>query len=464
MGFGDLIDDADGSVRQAAAELYVQCFPLFLMDAVRRAHPMALSQFHLVGADSARLAPGLLEDDPRIILSSAWIDLSDGPVLVRLPHMHGRHFSLNIMDSAGQCLASMGSRTGDDDGLELVLAGPRWVGEVRRGLMARRSSSDMCWAISRIHAHSMLDRADAIAVARRQGLSRLQPEALQLEAADTVLDGLPSSCLREVLEVHPDQFFRRLGAILNRAPVALHGREREPMARLRRWIGSPPSSEWSSEVETELARGFADGAAAIEAAASTAYSEHGPGWHALADVPEPDAEAPLIRAARAFESLGAPPREDVMTLVCTHDDTGRLLSGSNAYRIRLPEAAMPPVNGFWRLYARPAAGPQYRTGIGSRNDLLLNSDGSLDLTIQHPLPEATGISNWLPAPEGELSLVMCLHSPRPAALKGRWRMPAVERMDPDHRQGRGVRRARTRTSRRNFSDLGMPAPAERNVP
>lgn len=462
MGFGDLTGDGDRSVRQAAAELYVQCFPLFLMDAVRRAHPMAMSQFHLVGADSARLAPGLMEDDPRIILSSAWIDLSEGPVLLRLPHMHGRHFSLTIIDSAGQCLCSVGSRTGDDDGLELVLAGPRWAGEVRRGLMARRSTSETCWVVSRIHAHSMLDRADAIAVARRQCVTRLQPEALQLEAADTVLDALPSSSAKEVLDIAPDQFFRRLDPILNRAPAALYGRERESIARLRERIG-PPAGEWDRTVATEVARGFADGVAALHGSAQSAYAEQGPGWLGLSPVPE--TEPPLIRAARALESLGAPPREDVMTLHCTHDDSGRLLSGGNAYRIRLTEPAMPPVNGFWRLYARPAAGPQYRTGIGSRNDLLLNSDGSLDLTIQHPLPEATGISNWLPAPEGEMALIMCLHCPRPAALKGRWRMPAVERLEPDHRQGRGVRRARTaKTGGGSYSaGLGMPA-AERSVP
>ena len=193
--------------------------------------------------------------------------------------------------------------------------------------------------------------------------------------------------------------------------------------------------------------------------------EQGAGWRTPAPPADPEVETPLAHAARVYETLGALPREDLMTLVCTHDQTGRILSGGSAYRIRLAEAAMPPVNGFWQIYARPAAGPQYRTGIGSRNDLLLNVDGSLELTIQHPLPEAAGISNWLPSPEGEMALVMRLHSPRPAGVEGAWRMPAIERLDPWTRQRRSPRRGRAPTPRSSSSnELAPPGAAKEKVP
>jgi hypothetical protein len=445
VGFSDSTKGGPDSVREAAAEIFVLCFPLYLTDAIRREHPISLPQFHLVTNDGRRLAPGLFEDDPRVVISSAWIDLSSGPVVLRAPHMHGRHFSLTVIDTAGRCVVTTGSRSGDDSGLDLVLVGPKWVGEIRRGVRAQRSTSESCWAVSRIHAHSMLERADAIALARRQSLAVLYYETELREAAEAPLEGSASSCLRQVLEIAPDQFFQRLGSVLARCPTALHGAEQEVMARLRPHIGEPGNSaKWSAQLTEELASGFADGVAEIQAAAGAVYGGSGLGWRILAA--PTDAETPLARAARIYEGLGAPPREDRLTFICDHDDTGRILSGGNTYRIRLPPVAMPPVNAFWRLYARPAAGAQYRTGIGSRNDLLLNADGSLELTIQHPLPEVAGIANWLPAPEGELSLVMSLHSPRPAALKGAWRLPAVERLDPG--SGHGRSRARRRPTAR----------------
>lgn len=460
MGFGDQSGPAAGSIRREAAEVYVLAFPLFLMDTVRQTHPMSLSQFHLVGADGARLAPGLFEDDPRIILSSAWIDLSDGPMMVRLPHMHGRHFSLTILDAAGERLLNLGSRTGADRGLDLVLVGPRWTGDVPGGLRAKRSATDCCWAVSRIHAHSMMDRGDAVAVARRQTLCRLDYDVETPAVTDTVLEPFPAPCLRQVLEITPGRFFRRLETLLDRATV-LHSEERAALNRVRRSIGNPDEAAWAPETVKELARGFAEGVSAIQAEASDVYSEQGPGWRGLAPAPELGAEPALRRAARAYESLGAPPREDQLTLVCAHDDTGRILSGANAYRIRLTEPAMPPADAFWRLYARPAAGPQYRTGIGSRNDMLLGADGLLDITIQHPLPEATAISNWLPAPEGEMALVMHIHSPRAAALSGAWRLPAVERLDPGYRQRRRVRRSQPPPEGSFSTEL---LPAERSNP
>jgi hypothetical protein len=462
VGFSDPTHGGMDSVRGAAAEIFVHCFPLYLTDAVRRQHPISLSQFHLLSNDASLLAPGLFEDDPRVVISSAWVDLSSGPVVLRAPNVHGRHFSLTVIDTAGRCVVSAGSRTGDDGGLDLVLVGPRWVGEIRRGVRAQRSTSESCWVVSRIHAHSMLDRADTIALARRQSLAILYYETELREAAEAPLESLTSSCLQQVLEMAPDQFFQRLAPVLARCPTAMHGAEQAIMARLKPHIGEPgkDSASWKPELVDELAAGFADGVAEIRAAAGAVYGVQGEGWRILA-APS-DTETPLARAARVYEGLGGPSREDRLTFICERDDTGRILTGGNTYRISLPPDAMPPVNAFWRLYTRPAAGAQYRTGIGSRNDLLLNEDGSLELTIQHPLPEVAGIANWLPAPEGELALVMCLHSPRPAALKGAWRLPAVERLDPGSRHRRSRARRPTTTRGTLAPELRAPLPSERN--
>ena len=67
-----------------AARIFIYAFPLLLMDIIRRAHPVAPHQFQIV-SESAALAPGLQDDDPRAIVTSAWVDVAHGPVAVRLP-------------------------------------------------------------------------------------------------------------------------------------------------------------------------------------------------------------------------------------------------------------------------------------------------------------------------------------------------------------------------------------------
>ena len=57
----------------------------------------------------------------------------------------------------------------------------------------------------------------------------------------------------------------------------------------------------------------------------------------------------------------------------------------------------------------------------------VNSDGSLDVLIQHTAPEADK-ANWLPAPAGKFAVTMRLYMPEAGVLDGSWRVPPLERM------------------------------------
>lgn len=68
-----------------------------------------------------------------------------------------------------------------------------------------------------------------------------------------------------------------------------------------------------------------------------------------------------------------------------------------------------------------------RFAIGDRDALTYNSDGSLDIYIQHANPGAGLESNWLPAPTGPLGITMRLYAPTPEAQDGRRHPPAVRK-------------------------------------
>lgn len=440
------------TTRAVAANVFSLCFPLFLVDAVRRAHPMAQQQLQLLPPDASGLAPGLLEDDPCIIIASAWIDLTDGPVVLHLPNAQGRHFDLSLIDTAGEPFASLGTRTGDGGGVDLGLVGPRWSGETPGAHLTHRSPSDACWVVSRLHAQSPLDRPEALAIARNQRMASTAPPPDHQAGRVTNLEPPAVSSLRQVVELGPALFFHRLDAVLDRAPIGFERSMRPLLDQFRRDLdGPPPAADWSSDLAEALDLGFADGLAAIQAAAAALSESRGIGWHAAPVPVHDESGASLAQAGRAYSSLGAPSREEQLTIVCEHDGRGRPLRGDHRSRLRFAADALPPVNGFWRLYTRPAASEGQRHGIGARDDLRLDDDGSLELII-HDRPSAAGdLSNWLPAPTGEMGLVMRLYGAHDAAISGAWRMPPVEiaDLDAESPRRRSAASENSRSNRRN---------------
>ena len=101
--------------------------------------------------------------------------------------------------------------------------------------------------------------------------------------------------------------------------------------------------------------------------------------------------------------------------------------------ITFPAGQCPPVNAFWSVTMYDGKtqllieNPINRYLINSPMlpDLKTNPDGSLTIYIQKDSPGKDKESNWLPAPNGSIYMVMRLYWPRPEALDGRWKPAPV---------------------------------------
>jgi hypothetical protein len=402
----------------AAARIFIYAFPLLLADAVRRVHPLPAHQFHIV-PEGAGLAPGLEREDPRAVITSAWIDLATGPVVLTLPETHGRHCSLTLLDTAGETFASFGAR-GEPD-RRLAVVSPQWRGELPEGLTAKRSPSEKVWAVGRCYAHSALDRKATLSLVRSQRISDLETPIERLEMA--TLDAPRAPCAIQAAGLSPAVFFHRLDSVLRHAP-AKRAVVLEAIAALREELGGPPPfSDWSPRFAEALEKGLARGLLMLRSAAEL-YPADERSAVQLSRLQDGGGDPPTP-AVRAWRTMGAPPAEDLLVLNREVDATGRRLTGRQSYRLHLRADALPPARAFWRLYTHPAPGPQHRLGVGDRSDLALNPDGSVDIFIQAVPPPAAQISNWLPAPAARFVLHLALHSPSPAALSGGWHFPPV---------------------------------------
>ena len=144
-----------------------------------------------------------------------------------------------------------------------------------------------------------------------------------------------------------------------------------------------------------------------------------------------------LRAAAAMGGIyGNDEAEAMYPLLQTDGDGNKPDCGQNRYTLTFPKDRLPPVNAFWSvtmydgktqlLVENPLN--RYLVNSPMLPDLKQNSDGSLTLYLQKDSPGKEKESNWLPAPDGPIYVVMRLYWPKEEALTGKWQPPAVQRI------------------------------------
>lgn len=426
-----------------AAEAVVVTYPLVLMDlakrqltATRRAGPLRapVNQFaHMPRFPLASSAP-VVTPNVDTVTSSAWLDLSAGPLVLSLPDTGGRYYAMPIYDAWTTVFATLGARTTGTRAREYVLAGSGWQGRLPDGMAVVQSPTSLAWILGHLRSDGSRDDEE---VRRLQQQIRLTP--LSRWAGDPGPDGeapLPppamvASPVAQVSRMDPQEYFGRVARLLLDNPPHSADRARlERMAALGVGPGRPPA--WSRHdrlLVREIARGMANGLAQLEATAAQALSSPS-SWSCPSDLGRRPAD-PLLRAACAWTGLGTWPRRDGLVYTTDVDAQGRPLTGEHSYVLRLAPGATPPARAFWSLTAHPRdalapPGTRGRLAVGNRDPLSSDPDGSLTIRLQSD-PLERGAGNWLPTPEGAYDLALRLYWPESAALDGSWRPPALVR-------------------------------------
>jgi len=148
----------------------------------------------------------------------------------------------------------------------------------------------------------------------------------------------------------------------------------------------------------------------------------------------------LLRAAAAKAGIyGNDAVEAMYPLTKTLADGTPLDGSKHNYTLTFAAGQQPPVNAFWSvtmydgktqfLIKNPIN--RYLVNSPMLPKMKTNADGSVTIYIQKDSPGKDKESNWLPAPDGPIYLVMRLYWPKteaPSILppgKGTWQPPAV---------------------------------------
>jgi hypothetical protein len=431
------------AARDVGINAYIYLYPLVTMDVTRqqavnvepgtRPGCGPMNVFSHIREFPAAEFKMVVRPNFDTLYSSAWLDLTRGPVVVSAgSDSDGRYYELPMYDMWTDVFAVPGQRTtGTAPGSWAVIP-PGWQGGLPGGVGRIDAPTPYVWIIGRTQTNGPPDYPAVHKIQDAFGLTLLSAwggQAPQVTAAiDPSVDTVTPP-LDQVNGMSAEDFFDYGLGLMELHPP--HLTDWSLVAQMRR-LGLVPGARFA-DLDPAVRSALQD----VPAAALRALQQSLPrlakvvnGWQMNIDTMGVYGNFYVKRAIVAMIGLGANAGEDAVYPILMADADGNALTGDNDYVLHFDKAGLPPVHAFWSVTMYDAEGFQAansmnRFAIGDRDPLQYNADGSLDLYLQHQSPGPDKEANWLPAPKGPLGVTMRLYSPKSAVLNGTWAPPPV---------------------------------------
>lgn len=366
------------------------------------------------------------------LYSTAWVDLSAGPLWLEVPATALPYWSIAVLDLHTDHAGLLGSRQARGAPQRALLTPPGWAGSVPDGVLHLPVRTRVAWLLGRFLTGDEATRDAADALRRAVTLRRNGP------------DGQPGPDATSPAPAQIEPQRRSLPnflAVVNRLLADDPGLAGPDPAWLPPGLGpaAPAFDELPPADRHAWTDGFAAALAQLDAGSSNrhrvnqgAWSRSGAGIGQFGDDHD-------YRAETALWGLGALELHEAVYATTGTDDAGRPLHGGQAIAVRFPPGGL-ACDSFWSLtmYEVDPEGGLYftenaigRYAIGDRTAGLVHAaDGSLTVHCSREAPaDPAARANWLPSPAGALRLTLRAYWPRPELLDGRAPWPELRVID-----------------------------------
>jgi hypothetical protein len=383
--------------------------------------------------DTAIVTPN--SDTPYSML---WVDLRAEPMVLSVPAVEKeRYYSVQLIDGNTYNYGYVGSRaTGTEPG-DYLIVGPGWKGETPAGIkQVFHSTTPFGLTIFRTQLFNAEDMPGVVKVQagyKGQPLSAFlkqpaPPAAPKIDFVPATTAGIKAN------------FYEYLDAALQFVPTDDNKDSREA-GQDRHRTGEDLQLRDLPEHKAAILLAMKEGDDKVDKFLATAFRNIN-GWKVGAAFGDADFFKGnwLLRAAAAKGGIYGNDAVEAMYPMTRVDTAGETLDGSkHSYTLTFPAGQFPPVNAFWSVTMYDGKtqllikNPINRYLINSPMlpQMKKNDDGSLTLYIQKDSPGADKESNWLPAPNDTIYLVMRLYWPKetqPSILppgEGTWKPPGI---------------------------------------
>jgi hypothetical protein len=386
--------------------------------------------------DTAIITPN--SDTPYSFL---WLDLRAEPMVLSVPAVpKERYYAVMLCDGNTYNYGYIGSRaTGNEPGNYMVV-GPDWEGEKPAGIKKAFTSTTPFTVAG--YRTQLFNAGDMPNVVKVQAGYKVQPLSAFLKQpappAAPKVDFLPATTAG--IQAN---YFQYLDAAIRFVPPAPE--EKEIRAKLAKiGIGSEKPFDFKSlpaEQKEAFILGMKSGDEKVDKFLASGVKNVN-GWNIGSFFGDRDFFNGnwLKRAAAAKGGLYGNDAVEATYPFTRVDATGEKLDGSkHKYALTFPAGQLPPVNAFWSVTMYDGKSQlliknpidRYLINSPMLPQMKKNADGSLTLYIQKDSPGADKESNWLPAPNDLIYLVMRLYWPKPKppsilpAGEGTWKPPGI---------------------------------------
>jgi hypothetical protein len=377
--------------------------------------------------DTAIITPN--SDTPYSVL---WLDLRAEPMVLSVPAVEkSRYYSVMLCDGNTFNYGYIGTRaTGPGPG-DYMVAGPDWKGEAPAGIKkVFRSSTQFSLAAYRTQLFNPEDMPNVVKIQSGYKAQPLSKYLNQPEPPAAPVINFPK-INKELVKTN---FFEYLDFALQFAPAGPE--EKEIRAKLAS-IGK----NLSPEQKAAVGQGMKEGEQKVEDGVKHLGTKIN-GWN-IASITGDRAFFNgdwLKRAEAAKAGIYGNDAVEAMYPLTTALPNGEPLDGSkHNYTLTFAAGQFPPVNAFWSVTMYDGKSQlliknpinRYLINSPMLPNMKKNADGSLTLYIQKDSPGADKESNWLPAPNDLIYLVMRLYWPKtepPSILppgEGTWKPPGL---------------------------------------
>ena len=442
-----------GEIRTIAEEGFIYGLPIvmnyavmyeFAVDKNSSQFKAPFNQIHNSASvatykDTAVVTPN--SDTPYSFL---WLDLRAEPMVISVPEVEGnRYYVVQLVDGNTYNYGYIGTRaTGTGAGSYLVV-GPGWKGEKPAGIdKVFQSTTPFSFAVIRTQLYNPADMDN---VKKVQAGYKAQPLSAFLDKpappAAPEIDFLPANTAGI-----KDNFWQYLDAALEFVPASATSKDiRARLAILGVGAGETVKLKDISAAERQaIVEGMKAGEERVaKYLASGMHDLNGwPTGSLFGDKAYYNGDW-LKRAAAVKAGLYGNDAAEAVYPLTRVDASGKELDGSkHNYTLTFPAGQYPPVKAFWSVTMYDGVSQllienpinRYLINSPMLPELKKNPDGSLTMYIQHESPGKEKESNWLPAPDGPIYMVLRLYWPEPATAdlsilplgKGSWAPPSVE--------------------------------------
>jgi len=350
--------------------------------------------------------------------SVGFMDLRAEPLVISVPAIEkSRYYSVQLCDGNTFNYGYIGTRATGSEAGHYMVAGPNWKGATPPGIKkVFNSSTEFSMVIFRTQLFNPADMPNVIKI--QDGYKTQSLSVFLKQPAPTAAPAIKFPKIDK--ELAKTGFFDYLAFQLQFAPAGPEEKAiREKLARLGIEAGKPfDFKALSPEQKAAVVEGMKAGETKVTEAVSNAGKDIN-GWR----VTDPDGDRAffngdwLKRALAAQAGIyGNDSAEATYPLTKTLPDGEPLDGSKHNYTLTFPAGQLPPVNAFWSVTMYDGKSQlliknpinRYLINSPMLPNMKKNEDASVTLYIQKDSPGADKETNWLPAPNDLIYLVMRL--------------------------------------------------------